>query len=57
MNIIFCRLLRKLILLTAMNADMEEAKTKAKELFRKYKDEGTPVNPNLRWMVYSAGVR
>ena len=36
---------------------MPEAKEKAKEMFRKYMEEGVHVSPNLKWMVYSAGVR
>lgn len=51
------KLLRKLILLTAVNADMPEAREKALELFRDLKENGEPVSANLRWMAYSAGVK
>ena len=51
------RLLRKLILLTAVNSDMMEARDRAVALYKAYRDDETPVTPNLRWIAYSAGVK
>ena len=51
------RLLRKLILLTAVNSDMKEARDRAVALYKAYRDDETPVAPNLRWIAYSAGVK
>ncbi len=51
------RLLRKQILMTAVNSDMEEAKDKALELFTGYKEHNVSIAPNLRQMAYCAGVR
>ncbi len=47
------------MLLNAVNADMPEAKVKALELFANLKSptNSVPVKPNLRWMVYSAGIK
>ena len=51
------RLLRKLILLTAVNSDMKEARDRAVALYKAFRDDETPVAPNLRWIAYSAGVK
>ena len=51
------RLLRKLILLTAVTSEMSEARDRAVALFTAYKRDGAAISPNLRWMAYSAGVR
>ncbi len=47
------------MLLNAVNADMPEAKIKALELFANLRSptNSIPVKPNLRWMVYSAGIK
>ena len=57
LSILIFRLLRKLILLTAVNSDMAEARDRAVALYKAYRDEETPVAPNLRWIAYSAGVK
>lgn len=57
-HFIFCiRLLRKLILQTAVTCDMEDAKEKAIKLFQDFRDKDVAISPNLRQMAYSAGVR
>ena len=50
-------MLRKLILLTAVNSDMTEARDRAVALYKAYREDETPVAPNLRWIAYSAGVK
>ena len=57
LSILIFRLLRKLILLTAVNSDMAEARDRAVALYKAYRDDKTPVAPNLRWIAYSAGVK
>ena len=57
LSIFIFRLLRKLILLTAVNSDMAEARDRAVALYKAYRDDETPVAPNLRWIAYSAGVK
>jgi aminopeptidase N len=57
LNKYFSRLLRKLILLTAVNAEMSEARERAVKLYTEFRNNNVPVSPNLRWMAYSAGVR
>eukprot|EP00095_Tigriopus_kingsejongensis_P000725 snap_masked-scaffold338_size202645-processed-gene-1.10 protein:Tk00725 transcript:snap_masked-scaffold338_size202645-processed-gene-1.10-mRNA-1 annotation:"endoplasmic reticulum aminopeptidase 1" len=51
------KLLRKLILQTAVDANMEEARDKALELFTNYQKRGDRVPPNLKRVTYSSGVR
>ncbi|XP_059093631.1 endoplasmic reticulum aminopeptidase 1-like isoform X1 [Tigriopus californicus] len=51
------RLLRKLILRTALDADMEEAQEKAVKYFHDYKNKNESVPPNLKAVAYSAGVK
>ena len=36
---------------------MTEARDRAVALYKAYRDEETPVAPNLRWIAYSAGVK
>lgn len=52
-----CRLLRKLILRTALDADMEEAREKSLQYFHDYKNKNESVPANLKAVAYSAGVK
>jgi len=49
--------MRKTILLAAVDSDMKEAVEKAVSLFNQLRKDGKFVSPNMRWLVYSTGVR
>ena len=57
LNYFLLRMLRKLIIGTAIYSEMKEAQEKALDMFRNLMKNGKEVPQNLRWQVYSAGVR
>jgi len=50
-------MMRNVILLFSVDAEMEEAVDKAREMFAKLRDSNQAISPNMRWMVYSTGVK